>query len=154
MIHDLKRAVEEEKQRKKQKLEEETRDQEDNIRDFLNELQDSGACDVDALISDYYPSSDEESSDESSDEDYKSSVKKYNRVDIRAIALMAIRYKISNRGAAATASATLVSYGKVTPEDLHLLIDEHKVARAREKVRLAKSENVPPTPVLHQKLPL
>jgi hypothetical protein len=37
VIHDLKRAVEEEKQRKKQKLEEETMDQEDNIRDFLNE---------------------------------------------------------------------------------------------------------------------
>ena len=109
-------------------------DQEADIRDFLNELQDSGACDVDAMISDYYPSSDEETSDEESDEQSKSSVRKYNRVDIRAIALMAIRYKISNRGAAAIASATLVSYGKVTPDDLHLLIDEHKVARAREKV--------------------
>ena len=85
MIHDLKRAVEEEKQRKKQKLEEETMDQEDNIRDFLNELQDSGACDVDALISDYYPSSDEESSDESSDEHTNSSVRKYNLVDIRPL---------------------------------------------------------------------
>ena len=85
MIHDLKRAVEEEKQRKKQKLEEETMDQEDNICDFLNELQDSGACDVDALISDYYPSSDEESSDESSDEHTNSSVRKYNRVDIRPL---------------------------------------------------------------------
>ena len=60
-------------------------DQEDNIRDFLNELQDSGACDVDALISDYYPSSDEESSDESSDEHTSSSVRKYNRVDIRPL---------------------------------------------------------------------
>ena len=60
-------------------------DQEDNIRDFLTELQDSSACDVDALISDYYPSSDEESSDESSDEHTNSSVRKYNLVDIRPL---------------------------------------------------------------------
>ena len=49
--------------------------------------------------------------------------------------MAADRYGVSNRATAAIATATLIDFGLITPEDQNLVTDENKVARARQKYR-------------------
>ncbi|KAI6646042.1 hypothetical protein LOD99_9572 [Oopsacas minuta] len=49
--------------------------------------------------------------------------------------MAAYRYGVSNRATAAIATATLIDFGLITPEDQNLVTDKNKVARARQKHR-------------------
>ena len=58
-----------------------------------------------------------------------------NTQPIPNIAMAADRYGVSNRATAAIATAALIDFGLITPEDQSLVTDKNKVARAREKYR-------------------
>lgn len=58
-----------------------------------------------------------------------------NMVELTEIAKSADRFGVSHRAAAGIASAALVDFGLITEDDQHLIIDHHKVFRAREKLR-------------------
>lgn len=78
---------------------------------------------------------------EDSDEDptgFKSSVfrevdkeSSLNLVPIPTLALMAIKHKVSSRAAADLATAILLDYGYITPENYRLIVDKNKVNRAK-----------------------
>lgn len=88
-----------------------------------------------------YVSEDENNnSDEANnDPDYVVPTKKrrlaYNTLDISKVSVVADRYRASNTLTAAIATATLESVGLVTPDKTHLVIDNCKVARSRDKMR-------------------
>ena len=73
----------------------------------------------------------------SDDNDWKrcSSEENRNVTAIPTIALEADRFSVSNRAAAAISTATLVDYGIISSFDNTLVIDHHKVWRARQKLR-------------------
>ena len=56
-------------------------------------------------------------------------------LEISSIALEADRFSVSNRAAASISTATLVDYGIISSSDSTLVIDHHKVWRARQKLR-------------------
>lgn len=58
-----------------------------------------------------------------------------NMVELTEIAKSADRFGVSHRATAAIATAVLVDFGLITEDDQHLIIDHHKVFRAREKLR-------------------
>lgn len=60
---------------------------------------------------------------------------KNNKIPIPVLATMCDRYGISDRSAAAVATAVLQDFGLVTSKDKSLVIDKNKVRRARETVR-------------------
>ena len=58
-----------------------------------------------------------------------------NMVTLRAVAIIADKYEMSDREVAALVTACLVDFGLVSEEHCHLVVDRMKVRRAREKVR-------------------
>lgn len=59
----------------------------------------------------------------------------YNLMDVKPIAKEAERWGVSDTAAASIATATLIAAGLVTPEDENLVIDRHKIRRARLTLR-------------------
>lgn len=57
------------------------------------------------------------------------------RLNLREVPKIADRFGISDRAAAALATAVLVDFNLVTAEDASLVIDRSKIRRAREKLR-------------------
>jgi hypothetical protein len=77
-----------------------------------------------------------ESSDEESEENYDiKTVAKRNHLALKPVALVADRFGVSHPATAAIVTATLEAVGIVTSSDQHLVVDEHKVKRSREKIR-------------------
>lgn len=60
---------------------------------------------------------------------------KQNRQRLSHVAMEADRWSVSDRAAAAIATATLVDFGLVTQFDRTLIIDRHKIRRERENFR-------------------
>ena len=58
-----------------------------------------------------------------------------NMVSLRAIAIVADKYEMSDRAVACLVTATLVDFGLVSEENAHLVVDRLKVRRWREKLR-------------------
>lgn len=71
-----------------------------------------------------------------------SSASPYNRVELNEVSKAADRYSISDRAAAAIATATLIDFGMITSNDTHLIIDRNKIRRSREKVRTNQMQNL------------
>jgi len=63
-----------------------------------------------------------------------------NSKKIQRIALEADRYNVSNRAAAAIATATLIDFDVISRTSLTNVVDHHKVWRARKKLRTNLSE--------------
>ena len=123
--HTPKRSKQEERQKKRQKKEEEEqywdKKAKESQQKFLDELSDCGAVD--------------DSTDLSFEHCESDSVKrKNNMVDIRDIAAVVIRCKISNYSAAAVVTMALIVFGVVTAETAHLIVSEKKIRDARERV--------------------
>lgn len=59
----------------------------------------------------------------------------YNTVKLFHVAQIADRYNVSDRVAAALATAALVDFGLITADDKNNVIDRSKIRRAREKAR-------------------
>ena len=77
-----------------------------------------------------YPSSDSESSCS-----FDSVNRQQNRTLYKNLAMACDRFSVSNRAAAAIASATLKDHGHITNEDNSLIIDRSKLRRERTKFR-------------------
>lgn len=58
----------------------------------------------------------------------------YNTVPL-SVAIEAERYKVRDRPTAAVATATLLDFRFITPDDKRFVIDRYKVRRARQKLR-------------------
>ena len=88
----------------------------------------------------------EDSESDRSRENINAQRRKYNMTDLITTALMANKYGVSHRAAAAIASAVLIDYGFVTPEEDHLLVTEKKIRDRRERLlaesRAARTEHV------------
>ncbi|XP_031637031.1 uncharacterized protein LOC116349635, partial [Contarinia nasturtii] len=68
--------------------------------------------------------------------EYKDDIPKtYNKVELKQVALIADRYNISDRAAAAIASATLYDFSIITPENTVYVIDRYKIRRSRKRTR-------------------
>lgn len=65
----------------------------------------------------------------------KETIVKYNTVSLPKLASVCDRYGVSNRSAAAIASAVLQDVGLLSAEKNRLAIDKSKLRRARNKVR-------------------
>ena len=91
----------------------------------------------------YFEIEDKEETDTDSDVEYVDATSKplskplsfRNTQTIPNIAMTADRYGVSNRATAAIATATLIDFGLITPEDQSLVTDKNKVARARQEYR-------------------
>lgn len=68
--------------------------------------------------------------------------KVYNTVKLHEVAIIADRYNISDRAAAAIATATLIDFGIISKDDTRLAVDKSKVRRYRKKVRDTQVDNV------------
>ena len=120
--HTPKRSKQEERQKKRQKKEEEEqywdKKAKESQQKFLDELSDCGAVD--------------DSTDLSFEHCESDSVKrKNNMVDIRDIAAVVIRCKISNYSAATVVTMALIVFGVVTAETAHLIVSEQKIRYAK-----------------------
>ena len=76
----------------------------------------------------------ETESDDNEDQEKVSTKRRKNTVDLITVALIANKYGISNRAAAAIASAVLIDYNYLSLDDAHLLISEKKIRDRREKL--------------------
>lgn len=61
-------------------------------------------------------------------------------MNIKPVAEEAERWSVSDTAAASIATATLIAAGLVTPEDKNLVIDRHKIRRARLALRVSYVE--------------
>ena len=83
----------------------------------------------------YFCNTDTESDDNDKDSyDKVSTKRRKNTVDLITVALIANKYGISNRAAAAIASAVLIDYEYLSLDDAHLLVSEKKIRDRREKL--------------------
>ena len=107
-----------------------------------DELHKSFLDDVFAALTD--DSDDDIDSDDDSDPEYVPCIEftfngqkmsSRNMVSLRAIAIIADKYEMSDREVACLVTATLVDFGLVSEEHCHLVVDRMKVRRAREKLR-------------------
>ena len=80
----------------------------------------------------------ESDDDDNAGEEKVSTKRRRNTIDLITVALIANKYGISNRAAAAIASAVLIDYEYLSIDDAHLLITESKLRVRREKL-LAQS---------------
>ena len=86
----------------------------------------------------YYQDTDSEESDcDKFDDD--STKRRYNTIDLVTVALIANKYGVSHRAAAAIASAVLIDYSVISLDEAHLLITESKIRARREKLLAASS---------------
>ena len=65
--------------------------------------------------------------------------KKFNKIP--TFARECDHYNVSNSAGAAIATATLIDYGIITPNDTSLIIDRCKLRRQREKLRTQLCED-------------
>ena len=86
----------------------------------------------------YYQATDTADSD-SDIGDNTSDKRRYNTIDIVTVALIANKYNVSHRAAAAIASAVLIDYSVISLDEAHLLVTETKVRARREKLLAASS---------------
>ena len=87
----------------------------------------------------YYQETDAEDSESDECQDENSTKRRRNMIDIVTVALIANKYGVSHRAAAAIASAVLIDYGVVTLDQAHLLVTEQKLRYQREKLLAASS---------------
>lgn len=66
---------------------------------------------------------------------------KRQRIKLKASAMICERYGIANRAGAALVTAVLEDIGVVTPDDKRLVVDHHKLKRARNSCRKMLREN-------------
>ena len=82
----------------------------------------------------YFCNTDTESDDNDNSFDKVSTKRRKNTVDLITVALIANKYGVSNRAAAAIASAVLIDYEFLSLDDAHLLVSEKKIRDRREKL--------------------
>lgn len=70
------------------------------------------------------------------------SASSYNMVELNEVSKAADRYSISDRAAAAIATATLIDFGLISANDNQLIIDRNKIRRSREKIRTRQMQNL------------
>ena len=133
-VAERKRAAQRDRaEAKRRKSEEETRNAESYLDDFFATLTDGDE-------------SDDNNSDYNSDEDPEyvptisftfngKTMTSKNMVSLRAIAIIADKYEMSDREVACLVTATLVDFGLVSEEHAQLVVDRMKIRRAREKLR-------------------
>lgn len=120
---------------KRKKSEEETINFQQNLDDILASLSDTDGSDDDDDNSDYASDSDPEYIPEISFMFNGKIMSSRNMVSLRAIAIIADKYELSDRAVAALVTATLVDFGLVSQENVCFVVDRLKVRRAREKLR-------------------
>ena len=120
---------------KRKKSEEETINFQQNLDDLLASLSDTDGSDDDDDNSDYASDSDPEYIPEISFMFNGKIMSSRNMVSLRAIAIIADKYELSDRAVAALVTATLVDFGLVSQENVCFVVDRLKVRRAREKLR-------------------
>ena len=133
-LAERKRAAQRERaEAKRRKSEEENEIAESYLDDFFAALTDEDE-------------SDDDNSDYDSDEDPEyvptisftfngRTMTSKNMVSLRAIAIIAEKYEMSDREVACLVTATLVDFGLVSEEHAQLVVDRMKIRRAREKLR-------------------
>lgn len=67
---------------------------------------------------------------------------KYNSVKMYELAKIADRYNVSDRVAAAIATAALIDFKLILPDNNLFVIDKNKVRRSREKIREEQTNNL------------
>lgn len=75
-------------------------------------------------------------------EEASCSTKHYNKVDLCEVSKAADRYGVSDRAAAAIATATLIDFGIITAQDRQFIIDRNKIRRNREKIRAEQMKSL------------
>lgn len=71
-----------------------------------------------------------------------SALRNYNSINVKTLAKVLDRYKVSNRAGAAIASAALIDAGLATKDNPTNLIDKCKLQRARKRERETRSTNL------------
>ena len=87
----------------------------------------------------YYQATDTEDSDSDIGENKRTKRRNNNMIDLITVALIANKYNVSHRAAAAIASAVLIDYGVISLDEAHLLVTESKIRLRREKLLAASS---------------